>query len=116
MVAASLFMRSASARYSYFTPDRSRERNTVTIIAKSFPKETPSFHARLDCHHVVVGEAEMVADLVHQHMGHNGAERLVVLGPVEQDRHAIEPDHVGHMHRRAFRLERQTDALEQAKE
>ena len=58
----------------------------------------------------------MVADLVHQHVGDDGAERLVVLGPVVEDRPAIEPDHVRHLHRRAFGAERQADALEQAEQ
>src|SRR5213080_1718309 len=33
-----------------------------------------SRHARLDRRHVIVGETEMVADLVHQHMGDDRAQ------------------------------------------
>jgi len=55
----------------------------------------------------------MVADLVHQDVGDDGTKRLVVLGPVVQDRSPLEPHHVGHLRRRAFRAERQADALEQ---
>src|SRR5262245_24636623 len=63
----------------------------------------PLCHARLDLLHVVVRQAEVVADLVHQHVGDDGAERLVVLGPVVEDRAAVEPHHVGHLRRRAVR-------------
>src|SRR5262245_29637829 len=63
-------------------------------------KPDASGFARLDRRHVVVGEAEMVADLVHQHVGDDGTKRLVVLGPVVEDRPPVEPDHVGHLHRR----------------
>ena len=44
----------------------------------------------------------MVADLVHQHVGDDGAQRLVVLGPVVEDRPAVEPDHVRHLRRTRF--------------
>src|SRR5262245_5709930 len=56
-----------------------------------------SAHARLDCSHVVVGEAEMVTDFVHEDVGDDRAQRLVVLGPVIEDRPAVEPHHVGHL-------------------
>src|ERR1019366_4642261 len=49
----------------------------------------------LDRRHVVVGEAEMVADLVHEDMGHDRAERVLALAPEVEQRAAIEPDHVG---------------------
>src|SRR6516164_484874 len=70
-----------------------------------------STHACLDRGHVVVGKTEMVADLVHQHVGDDRAQRLVVLGPVVEDRPAVEPHHVGHLSGRAFRAKRQADAL-----
>src|SRR5438552_2389260 len=116
MAAASVFMRLTKAKYSSLTSGRSRERNTITIICMVLSSWLTSLHARFDRFHVGVGEAEMVADLVHEHMGHDRAERLVVLRPVEQDWHAIEPHHVGHLHRRAFRLEWQAHALEQAEQ
>src|SRR5437016_1837826 len=99
MVAAISAMRSTSATYSSRMPGRSRERNTITIMAspsldpRIVWRITPSRHARLERLHVVVGEAEMVADLVHQHMGDDRAQRLVVLGPVVEDRPAVEPHH-----------------------
>ena len=57
-----------------------------------------------------------MADLVHQDVGDDRAQGLVVLGPVIQDRTAVEPDHVGHLSRYAFRTKRQADALEQAEQ
>ena len=56
----------------------------------------------------------MMPDLVHQHMRDDGAERLVVLGPIVEDRAAVEPDHVGHLGGRALGAKRQSDPLEQA--
>src|SRR4051812_42495914 len=70
----------------------------------------------LELFHVVVRQAEMVADLVDQHMGDDVAQRLVVFGPVVQYRPAVEGDAV-----RAFaglRVPALGDAaaLEQAKQ
>src|SRR5262245_59567655 len=39
-----------------------------------------SIRRRLDRRHVVVGETEVVADLMHEHVGDDSAQRLVVLG------------------------------------
>src|SRR3984893_14683604 len=75
-----------------------------------------SAHARLDCGHVVVGEAEMVTDFVHEDVGDDRPQRLVVLGPVVEDRPAVEPHHVGHLSGRAVRAKRQANALEQAEQ
>ena len=58
----------------------------------------------------------MMADLVHQHVLDDRAERFLVLGPVVENRPAVKPDHVRHLHRRALRAERQADALEQAEQ
>src|SRR5208282_578520 len=69
-----------------------------------------------DGSHVGIRQSEMMTDLVHQHMLDDRAERFVMLGPVIEDRAAIQPDHVGHLHRRAFDTERQTDALEQTEQ
>lgn len=49
-------------------------------------------------------------------MRHDGVETVVVLGPVVEDRPAVEPDHVGHVCRREFRLEGQAEPLEQAQQ
>src|ERR1700754_1631159 len=66
--------------------------------------------------HIGVGEAEMVADLVDQHVADDVAKRLFVLGPIAQDRTAVQPDHVGQAGDVAVALLRQTDALKQAKQ
>lgn len=48
----------------------------------------------LDRLHVLVGEAEMMAYLVHEDVGDDGAKRFVVLRPVVQDGPTVEPDAV----------------------
>src|SRR6187402_3734876 len=50
---------------------------------------------RLDGLHICVGEAKMVADFVDQHMADDMAQRLLMFGPVVQNRPPIQPDHVG---------------------
>ena len=35
-----------------------------------------------------------MADLVHQHMGHNFAQRVLSVAPIVQQRPAIQPDHI----------------------
>ena len=47
--------------------------------------------------HVVVRQAEMMADFVDQNMGDDVAQRFLVLGPVVEDRAAIEQDPVRHV-------------------
>src|SRR5262249_21032608 len=49
---------------------------------------------RFDPFHVRVAEAEMVADLVDQHMAHQPGEILAALAPIIEDRPAVEKDHV----------------------
>ena len=57
----------------------------------------------------------MMADLVHQHVGHERAERLLVLGPIIEERAAVEPDHVRELPGRRRRPAlREADAAEQA--
>ena len=41
----------------------------------------------------------MMADLVHEDVGDEVAEGFLVLGPVVEDRPAVEPDHVGELSR-----------------
>src|SRR5215472_1217466 len=53
-----------------------------------------SSDARLNRSHIVVGQAEMMPDLVHQHVSYYCSQGLLVLGPVVENRTAIEPDHV----------------------
>src|SRR5689334_21526610 len=48
----------------------------------------------LDAFHVLVGQPEMMADLVDQHMGDDVAQRLLVLRPVVEDGAAVERDAV----------------------
>src|SRR5215207_8310740 len=59
----------------------------------------------------------MMPDLVHQHVRYERAQRLLMLGPIVEDRAPIEPDHVrelpGHERRAALR---QADAAEQPEE
>src|SRR5580700_8224062 len=50
-----------------------------------------SIRAGFDRLHVGVGQAEMVADLVHQHVGDDGAQRILVRGPIVEDRAPIKP-------------------------
>src|SRR6185312_6041410 len=59
------------------------------------PGSPPRLPRLLDPLHVLVAEAEMVADLVDQHVADNRVERLVVLAPVIEDRAAVEEHHVG---------------------
>src|SRR5262249_29043285 len=70
----------------------------------------------LDSLHIGIGEAKMMADLVHQNMLDDGAERFVVLSPIIENRPPIEPDHIRHLPGRAFRTKRQADALEEAEQ
>lgn len=59
----------------------------------------------------------MMADLMDQHMGDDGAQSLVMLGPVIEDGTAIEEDHVGEHPRMAeFLALGETGALEQAEQ
>src|SRR5215468_1034581 len=120
MVAASSAIRFTRATYSSRTPGRRRERKTVTIMASSIRAHAAAscaadqmyvfdrWHARgrcrglrrsagrrLDLLHIAVRQAKMMADLVHQDVGDDLAQRLVVLGPIVQDGSAVEPDHVG---------------------
>src|SRR5215831_4870008 len=70
----------------------------------------------LDRNHIRVGKAEMMTDLMYQHMFDDGAERLVVLGPIVENWTTIEPNHVRHLHGGALRTERQANALKQAEQ
>ena len=58
----------------------------------------------------------MVADFVDQHMADDVAQRLFMLGPVIQDRPAVEPDHVGQAGDIVIAAEREADAVEQAEQ
>ena len=59
----------------------------------------------------------MMADLVNEHMGDDGAERLLVLGPIIEDGAAIEEDHVGKGARMGHLLAMgEPHALEQAEQ
>ena len=97
---------------SDLTSDRFPEKPLYGLLARSLDatRLRPSVAARspgsvrlgFDCLHVGVGKAEMVADLMDQHVGNDGAERVLMLTPIVEDWPAVEPDHVGHLHRRAF--------------
>ena len=58
----------------------------------------------------------MMPDLVDQHMADDVAERLLMLGPVVQDRTPVEPDHVGQAGDVAMALKGQAGALKQAEQ
>jgi hypothetical protein len=74
--------------------------------AQDSPPGIASVGVRLDRLHVVVRQAEMMSDFMDQHMGNDGAQRLVMLTPVVEDRPAVQPDYVWHVQRRAFGAER----------
>src|ERR1700724_2691813 len=76
------------------------------VLSSETRTEKALRHVRLDRRNVLVGKPEMVADLVEQHVGDDPAQRLVVLGPVVENRPPVEPDQVGHLHRRTLGLER----------
>src|ERR1700722_16958259 len=103
MVRAMAAIFSTSATYSLRTPGRKRERKTVTIMAAvplratglgrrilarrcSLGREAWLFCRCFDRLHIGIGEAEMVADFVHQHVFDDVAQRFVVFGPVIKDR------------------------------
>src|ERR1700676_653132 len=71
---------------------------------------------RLDRLHVGVRQPKMMADLVDQHVTDDMAQGLLVLGPIVQDRPAIQPDHVGQPRQIVVALMRQSNALEQAEQ
>jgi len=54
----------------------------------------------------------MMANLVDQHVPDDVSQRLVVFGPVIEDRPAVEPDHVGQPRDISMALMRQADAVE----
>lgn len=59
----------------------------------------------------------MMSDLVNEHMGDDGAQGLLVLGPVFENGPAIEEDHVGERSRMSHLLAvSEAYALEQAEE
>src|SRR5882672_4896816 len=58
----------------------------------------------------------MVADFVNQHMADDMAQRLLMFGPVIEDRPAVEPDHVGQAGNVVIAAERQAEALEKAEQ
>src|SRR5438046_1237882 len=58
----------------------------------------------------------MMADLVYQHVAHDMAQRLLMFGPVIQDRPAVQPDHVGQPRDVVIAAEWQADALKQAEQ
>src|SRR5271154_1017655 len=47
----------------------------------------------LDRRHIGVAQPEMMADLVNEHMLDDVTQRVLVLGPIIEDRPAVEPDH-----------------------
>src|SRR5882757_4002580 len=58
----------------------------------------------------------MMADLVNQDVANDMAQRLVMFGPVIENRPPIEPDHVGQARDIIIAAKWQADALEQAEQ
>src|SRR5215510_12871877 len=105
MVLASSIMRSTRATYSSRTFGIRRERKTVTIMASlltSYPDLVVAcrlvrilnghhrfwrslFRAGFDGLHVFIRQSEMMADLVHQDVGNDFTQRVVVFGPIVED-------------------------------
>src|SRR2546429_1398975 len=68
----------------------------------------------LDMRHVVVAEAEMMADLMDENVAYDVLEILAGLAPVIEDRTAIEKDHVDVRRYRRDALVGQGDAAIEA--
>src|SRR5215469_3858158 len=71
---------------------------------------------RLYGFHVVVGKAEMMADLVYQHVPDHVREVLAGLAPIVEDRPAIEKNHVRHRSGVGVALMRQRDSAIEAEQ
>lgn len=85
--------RRASATVARLTlPSLARVPLEPAAVTSLVPRRSP--HLGLDRRDGRVGEAEMVGDLVHQHVAHQPVEVLVGLDPFEQDRLAVEEDQV----------------------
>src|SRR5262245_63787577 len=74
------------------SPNCANECGRSYRFARSSPLRALRF--RLDPLHVVVGEAEMVADLVNEDVAHQVSQVLAGFAPVVQQRAAVEEDHV----------------------
>src|ERR1700755_1925084 len=98
-----------TARCRQFRPGKPR-------VSAGINGNCPLIRRRLDGLDVVVGQAKMVPDLVHQNVSHDLVEGILVFRPVIEDRPPVEPDHVGHLCRRRLGAERQGGPLEQAEE
>ena len=61
-------------------------------------------------------DSPKLADFVNQHMGDDIVERFIVLGPVVDDRTAVEPNQIGQPGNVILALERQARALEQSQQ
>src|SRR5579871_6403942 len=48
-----------------------------------------------DALHVVVGKSEVMADLMHEHVRDDRAQRFLMLGPIIENRPPVEMNHVG---------------------
>lgn len=54
------------------------------------------FRRRLDSLHRFIAQPEVMADLMHQHMGDNGLKAVLAVHPFIKDRATIQKDQVGH--------------------
>lgn len=68
-----------------------------------------------DCLHILIRQAEVVADFVDEHMGDDHAESFLMLSPIVEKGPAVENHHIGHAARLGHRrILSQAYALEQA--
>src|SRR3954453_17918535 len=80
------------------------------------PPDTPLARTGLDRFHIAIGQAEMMADLVDQHVADDIAQRVLVFGQIIQDRPAVQPDHIRQPRDVLIAAKRQADALKQAEQ
>ena len=57
-----------------------------------------------------------MSDLMNENMGHDSTQCFMMIGPIVDDRPAVEKHHVGKLSRPASDLLRESHALEQAQE
>ena len=79
-------------------------------LALPFPEES-WLSAGLDQGHVGVGEAEMVANLVDQHVADDAVYRLIIVAGVAEYGNTVEKDRVGQICGRRYAFERQPHAM-----
>src|SRR5690606_29996100 len=59
------------------------------------PEDASNFRFLLNSLHIIVREAEMMADLVHEHVSDDVPKGFIIFGPVIENGAAVQEDHVG---------------------